>query len=194
MMTIKFLPCIVPLALTAALPAAAQTTATGRARLEIAGRTAPACLIRTGRAGSAQNASFTPAGDSRGEIRIAELVDPQTAQPRAAEMTVELPAICNAAHRLTLVSANGGLLRVGGNARNRQAPGAFGERLGYRLDANWGGRTLTLDAAAAPQAVLDLPDGMAGDLSLRLSIPAGGGPLVAGRYADTVIIELSISS
>ena len=43
-------------------------------------------------------------------------------------------------------------------------------------------------------ATLDVPDGMAGDLSLRLSISAGGGPLVAGRYSDTVVIELNVSS
>ncbi|WP_423603660.1 hypothetical protein [Sphingomonas sp. MS122] len=182
------------LALMAASPAAAQTGDTARGRIEIAGRTPPACLIRTARAGNALNASFIPAGPSSGEIRIAELVDPQTAEPRAAEMVIELPVVCNAAHRLTLTSTNGGLLREGGNARNRQTAGAFGELLGYQLDANWGSRALTLNAATAPLATLDVPDGMAGDLLLRLSIPAGGGPLVAGRYSDTVVIELNVSS
>jgi hypothetical protein len=181
-------------ALTAALPAAAQTPSTARGRLELAGQTPPACLIRTARAGTSQNASFTASGAQSGEIRIAELVDPQTAQPRAATIVIELPVVCNAAHRLTLTSTNGGLLRDGGNARNRQAPGAFGELLGYQLDANWGSSALTLNAPAASVVTLDVPDGMAGDLSLRLSIPPGGGPLVAGRYSDTVIIELNVSS
>ena len=110
------------LALIAGSPVAAQTGDTARGRIEIAGRTPPACLIRTARAGNALNASFVSAGPSSGEIRIAELVDPQTAEPRAAEMVIELPVMCNAAHRLTLTSTNGGLLREGGNARNRQQP------------------------------------------------------------------------
>ncbi|MCP3729546.1 spore coat U domain-containing protein [Sphingomonas sp. MG17] len=182
------------LALAAALPAAAQSPDVARGRLELAGQTPAVCLIKTARAGSAQNASFTSTGERSGEVRIAELVDPQTAQPRAAEIVIELPVVCNAAHRLTLTSANGGLLRDGGNARNRQAQGAFGELLGYQLDANWGSRVLTLNAGTASVATLDVPDGTAGDLSLRLSIPAGGGPLVAGRYSDTVVIELNVSS
>lgn len=184
----------VALALMAASPAAAQAGDVARGRVEIAGRTPPACLIRTARAGEALNASFAPSGPSSGEIRIAELVDPQTAQPRAAAMVIELPVVCNAAHRLTLSSANGGLLREGGDPRNRQTASGFGELLGYQLDASWGGRVLILDAAEAPLAALDIPDGATGDLSLRLSIPAGGGPLVAGRYSDTVVIELNVSS
>lgn len=182
------------LALIAALPTAAQTGDTAHGRIELAGRTPPACVIRTARAGNASNASFVGAGPSSGEIRIAELVDPQTAQPRAAQMVIELPVVCNAAHRLTLTSANGGLLRDGGNPGNRQTAAGFADLLGYQLDANWDNRVLTLNAAASPLATLDVPDGMAGDLSLRLSIPAGGGPLVAGRYSDTVVIELHVSS
>ena len=188
------LPLAGPLALIAALPAVAQTGETARGRIELAGRTYPACVIRTARAGNAVNASFIGAGPSSGEIRIAELVDPQTAQPRAAELVIELPVVCNAAHRLTLTSANGGLLRDGGNPANRQSATGFGDVLGYQLNANWANRALTLNAAASPLAVLDVPDGTAGDLSLRLSIPAGGGALTAGRYSDTVVIELHVSS
>ena len=188
------IPLAGALALSAALPAAAQTGDIARGRIELAGRTPPACVIRTARAGNANNASFVGSGPSSGEIRIAELVDPQTAQPRAAEMVIELPVVCNAAHRLTLTSANGGLLREGGNPGNRQTATGFADLLGYQLDANWNSRVLTLNAAASPLAMLDVPDGMAGDLSLRLSIPAGGGPLVAGRYSDTVVIELHVSS
>lgn len=187
------IPLAGALAFSAALPAAAQT-GDARGRIELAGRTYPACVIRSARAGTAVNASFIGAGPSSGEIRIAELVDPQSAQPRAAEMVIELPVVCNAAHRLTLSSANGGLLRDGGNRTNRQSATGFGDVLGYQLDANWANRALTLNAATSPLAVLDVPDGTAGDLSLRLSIPAGGGALTAGRYSDTVVIELHVSS
>lgn len=187
------IPLAGALALSVALPAAAQT-GDARGRIELAGRTYPACVIRSARAGTAVNASFIGAGPSSGEIRIAELVDPQTAQPRAAEMVIELPVVCNAAHRLTLSSANGGLLRDGGNRANRQSATGFGDVLGYQLDANWANRVLTLNAATSPLAALDVPDGTAGDLSLRLSIPAGGGALTAGRYSDTVVIELHVSS
>ncbi|MES2339626.1 MAG: hypothetical protein V4537_16160 [Pseudomonadota bacterium] len=41
---------------------------------------------------------------------------------------------------------------------------------------------------------INVPDGTAGDLSLLLRVPPGGGPLIAGRYADTVTIELQVSS
>lgn len=177
-----------------ALPAAAQIVDTARARLEIAGQAPAACVIQNARASGGINASYAATGASAGEIRITDLVDPQTAQPRQAEITVTLPIVCNAAHRLTLMTTNGGLLRDGGNARNRQSSNSFGELVGYSLNAGWASRTLALDTNIASAVSVSVPDGTAGDLSFLLSVPPGGGPLVAGRYADTVIIELQVSS
>ena len=37
-------------------------------------------------------------------------------------------------------------------------------------------------------------DGAAGQLSLTIDVPAGGDPLVAGVYSDSVVIELQVAS
>lgn len=181
-------------ALLAATPAAAQTTDTGRGRIELAGQSPAACVIQTARTGGGTNASFATNGQATGEIRITDLVDAQTAQPRQADITVVLPVVCNAAHRLSLTSTNGGLLRIGGNARNRQTATGFGDIVGYSLNAAWGGRVLALNTISASNVSVAVPDGTAGDLSLSLSVPPGGGALVAGQYTDTVVIELQVSS
>ena len=174
--------------------AQAQTLETGQGRLELAGQAPPACVLRAPTSSSGANATFSATGAATGEIRISELVDPQTAQPRAASINLVLPVICNSAHRLTITSGNGGMLRDGGNARNRQQSGGFGDFLGYQLSTAWAGRTVTTLTTTAPGLALDIPDGGAGDMSVTIAIPAGGGALVAGRYADSVIINFQAAS
>lgn len=178
----------------AALPAVAQTTDTGRGRLEITGHAPATCVIQTARTSDGINASFVATSASAGEIRIANLVDPITAQPRLAEIIVTLPIVCNAANRLTLTTANGGLLRDGGTGRHRQSATELGELVGYSVSAGWANRVLALNTNTGSTISFAVPDGTAGDLSLLVRVSPGGGPLVAGRYADTVIIELQVSS
>jgi len=161
---------------------------TGQGRLEIAGRAPPACVLNAPTASGGQNATFTGTGATSGEIRIVEFGDPQTAQPRGAAINLALPVICNAPHRLTITSTNGGLLRDGGNARNRQSPNGFGEFVGYRISASWAGQNASVQTINNNVLAIATADGGAGDMDLTIAVPPGGGALVAGRYADTVTV------
>jgi len=185
---------IVPALLATCVAAQAQAQTvnpndTGQGRLEIAGRAPPACVLNAPTASGGQNATFTGIGATSGEIRIIEFGDPQTAQPRGAAINLALPVICNSAHKLTVTSANGGLLRDGGNARNRQSPTGFGEFVGYQINANWAGQSASVQTINSNVLAITSADGGAGDMGLTITVPPGGGPLVAGRYADTVTVQ-----
>ena len=120
-------PLLALLALAAAAaPLSAQDTGASATRtLRLAAIAGPACVIDSATAArGAVNAAFTPDGNGGGTIAIAELVDPQTAEPRASSIDLALPVRCNAAHRLVVVSNQGGLLRAGGQQTNRLTPTA----------------------------------------------------------------------
>jgi spore coat protein U-like protein len=181
---------IVPALLATTVAAQAQNLIdTGQGRLEIAGRAPPACVLNAPTATGGQNASFSGTGATSGEILITEFGDPLTAQPRGAAINLSLPVICNAAHRLTVTSSNGGLLRDGGNARNRQSPTGFGEFVGYQISATWAGQNASVLTANNNVLAIATANGGAGDMGLTIAVPPGGGPLVAGRYADTVTVQ-----
>jgi spore coat protein U-like protein len=180
---------IVPALLATTVAAHAQNVIdTGQSRLEIAGRAPPVCVLNAPTATGGQNASFSGTGATSGEILITEFGDPLTAQPRGAAINLSLPVICNAAHRLTVTSSNGGLLRDGGNARNRQSPTGFGEFVGYQISATWAGQNASVLTTNNSVLAIATADGGAGDMGLAIAVPPGGGPLVAGRYADTVTV------
>lgn len=182
---------VLPLAL-AATAAFAQNPQSAERRIEIFGEAPSACVIRTPGAATGTNASFDATGAASGEIRIIEMVDPMSAEARAASLNLALPVICNAPHRVTLRSGNGGLLRAGGRRGGGQ--GGFGEFVPYRLTAEWAGRTVQASSDRAAPLTIESRSGRAGDVSISVAIPEGGQPLVAGNYADAVTIEFEVAN
>lgn len=173
-------------------PAAmAQDRATARQELELVGRAEPACLTRAPAAIAGINATFDPSAANGGEIRIVQLVNQTTAEPSPTSITVAIPVICNSSHRVTLRSQNGGLLRDSGDPRRRQSPNGFGEFLPYEVDFTWAGLQRGANSDATRSINLNVPRGAAGDATFRFALPGGGGPLVAGRYSDAIIIEFT---
>jgi len=171
-----------------AAPAAAQEINADSQRTEILGTAPSACVIDAPVAANAVNASFSGTGVASGQIVIAQFVDPQNANPLASSIELALPVICNASHHLTVRSGNGGLLRSGGDASRRQAANRFADFVSYNLSVDWAGRTIDR-ASDRSTIVMQGNDARAGDLALRISTPAGGGPLTAGRYDDTIVVE-----
>jgi hypothetical protein len=41
---------------------------------------------------------------------------------------------------------------------------------------------------------IDLAQGHSGEASILINVPAGGSPLVAGSYADQIIIEFQVAN
>lgn len=177
---------------TALAPAAgAQTLDTARQELELVARAEPACVTRSPAAAAGLNANFDPSGQSGGEIRIVQLVNQTTAEPSAASITLSIPVICNSSHVVTLRSQNGGLLRDTGDPRRRQSSSDFGEFVPYQVNFDWAGQRRNANSDASRTISLSVPRGAAGDATFRFELAGGGGPLVAGRYSDAIIIEFT---
>lgn len=174
--------------------ASAQVVDTGQGRIELLGEAPAACLLRAPIATNAVNATFGSATATSAEIQIVQLANPQTAQAQAASIDLALPVVCNSAHRLTIRSLNGGLLRDGGVARVPAAPGTLGEFVGYQLGARWAGTEVSVESAVTNVILIDSARAAVGDVQLRFAVSAGGSALIAGRYADAVIVEFQAAN
>ena len=171
----------------AAAPASAQEVQASSQQLRLAGTAPSACVLSAPTVDTAINASFAVTGASSAQIAITQLVDPQTAVSLASAIELSLPVTCNASTTVTLRTTNGGLRRVGA-AAGPAAPGGFSEFLGYRLGLDWAGRSLD-QASTAGTATIASSQPARGTMVLRIATAAGGGPLVAGRYDDSIVIE-----
>ena len=182
--------------LLSAAPAAslAQTLDVGHSQLEMTGTAPSACVISAPTSVSGINATMAVTSAQSAQVTITQLVDQTTAEPLAASIVLSLPIICNTAHTVTVTTANGGLARVSGNQRNSNVTNGFREFLPYQVDAVWAGRSVTGDSQTQPPVSIVVPNGAAGDLSLTVAVPAGGAPLIAGAYADSLVIQLQVAS
>lgn len=179
--------------LAIATPVQAQDSQSVTETLRLFADAAPACVVSEASLSSAANASFSASGASGGTITITQLADPETAEPRSSEIALELPVVCNAAHRLVVLSGAGGLLRAGGLASNGLRPNGFADFLPYQLDLDWAGATLS--GASNGLTGFSLNEGAAvGRMRLRISTQAGGGVLTAGQYDDTITIRFEPAS
>lgn len=174
-------------------PALAQDTANSNRRIEMLGTSPVACVTGNPSATNATNATFSASGATGGQVQIVEFVDPTTAAPLPSTINLALPVTCNASHELLIRSANGGLLREGGSTSNRQRPDGFADFVTYSVSLQWAGQALQGTSDAGTLA-LNTADAMTGTASLQIDTPSGGGPLTAGRFDDTLIIEFRPSN
>ena len=165
--------------------ASAQTVDSREGRLEILGTAPTACIMRAPGSPVGTNASFDLTGSNSGRIRILEMINPTGATARGATMELTLPVICNGPHRVS-VQSRGGMIRQGA----RVASDAFADRVNYSLTTAWGGQEARFTTGESDALAIDVESGRAGLLRLSIAIPAGGRPLVAGRYEDQIILEM----
>jgi hypothetical protein len=163
-----------------------------QSRVEIVGEAMPACVLRGDGKAQGSNMSFQTSGASAGEIRIQQLVDPTNSVPRAANVNLRLPIICNGPHKLVLRSGRGGLARDG--AQNGVSAGPFREQLPYELSAVWDGREYRQLSNTGNDFVIDSGNGRAEDLALSIHVRGGGAPLVSGSYSDTITVQLQAAN
>jgi hypothetical protein len=183
--------CLAALVALAATPALGQEAPAARASLDMVGTAPGACLISGAARGTGTNAVMGVAAARQADIRIIELVDPNTSLARAASISVSLPIICNVGHRVLLRTQNGGLVRSN-RAGGAAAAQGFREAVPYGMTASWAGATVTGQSASGFDLIA--PEAAAGDLAIDIEIPAGGAPLVAGAYSDQLVIELRVAS
>lgn len=181
------------LAAAVALPGIAQAQQSDRAsqRLELAALAPVACVISTPSVGSQQNASFASTSSSSGQINITEFVDPENASSRGSAIELNLPLVCNSSHSVRVTSANRGLLRAG--ASGTASTGGFSEFLAYTVGLDWSGQSLELQTTNAAAALSAAQPGR-GEMTIRITTPAGNGPLIAGQYSDSIVVEVQPSN
>jgi hypothetical protein len=187
-------PLLIAAALLTPGMAFADTIDAAQGRLDLAGTAPSACAISTPRPAAGPNATFQSIGTQQGQVTITQFADPQSAVALGSTISLALPVICNAAHTVTVSTSNGGLVRLGGNARNVQTTNGFREFVPYGVSASWAGQTVSATSKAGATVTINSNDGAAGQLSLVISVPAGGDPLIAGTYNDQVVIELQAAS
>jgi len=170
-----------------AVPLHAQEIDRAEQRLDLVARAPAACVLDSAGATEADNAAFTASGPGGGQIAIRQLVDANTATSLASSVRLDLPLLCNASHRIVLRSANGGLLRAGGSA-TAGSTGGFAEFLPYRLSLGWAGQVLDRGSDQG-EATINADRPAAGSVDLRVATLPGQGPLVAGQYNDTIVVE-----
>lgn len=188
----RMLPLLVAAAL--ALPGTqlqAQEIDRAAQRLELSGLAPVACVISQPSAGAQSNASFSATGAASGQVNITEFVDPQDASSRASTIELNLPLVCNASHSVRVTSANRGLLRAG--ASGTGTAGGFAEYLPYTVGLDWSGQSIALLTSNSAASINASNPGR-GEMIIRIATPAGGGPLVAGQYSDSIVVEVQPAS
>jgi len=171
--------------------AGAQVQEPSLGRVEIAGTAPSACVVGAPIAGPGANASYE-AGPNGGSIRISQLVDPATAQGVAAGMNLVIPVICNGAHRLMVRSINRGLA-LDGNPGQPNG-GTFASFVPYRVESDWGGQASGFLSNEPGTLEGFFHAARAGQMSLSISVPPGGQPLIAGTYSDEIVLEFQAAN
>lgn len=181
-------PCLAALAFPLAAPAQAQVIDASGQALRLQASAAMACVLGQASAVAANNASFNSGGSANGQISITALVNPQDATSLASSLDLAVPVRCNASHRLVVRSANGGLQRRSAGDGGQRGAEPFSEFLAYSYTLGWAGHDIGRSSDMG-ELSLDVATPAQGELQLRVSTQAGGGPLVAGQYGDTLVIE-----
>lgn len=162
----------------------------------VTGFTPPVCAVGDVRFGGDETlnvSSVTP-----GSIRINQLTDPATLSTNAASAQMSFPAVCTVAHRVRIKSLNNGLWRT--QASGTSAASGFANAVPYTVGVKWSENNsrFEVDAGSRGNREQSILHGQpaAGDLTLTVSIAEGASnlrtdsPLMAGVYADTLVVTL----
>ncbi|MBX9644491.1 MAG: hypothetical protein K2W91_10380 [Novosphingobium sp.] len=174
-------------AVVGATGAQAQQLDRASQKLELFGDAPVGCVANAARVTSQANATFQSNGPSGGVVVFPALVDSVTATSRASSIALALPVVCNASHRVTLRSANGGLLREGANLGRNS--GGFAEFQTYGVSVQWQGQTASV-GGGGNSATLAQGQPAKGEMLVDIAVPQGTQPLVAGTYTDSVVVEI----
>jgi hypothetical protein len=182
------LPAIAALTAVLAAGAAAaqsQTQTDVFDRVTIDGNAPSVCQMNAPQ-GSGSNVQFSVNSSNSGQVDFQALANPNTAVAQASSVSVSFPVTCTGAHSLTISSTNGGL--------TNPSPGAqgFATRVDYALSAAWNGDTRQFTTVGTPTSLnLTESDGATGNLTVGITVPGGGLPLVSGAYTDQVTVQFS---
>lgn len=184
----KFL--IIAGAMGISLPGEAIAKDSASARITMTGIAKSVCRLPSPSASNMNNASFDGT-----KIFIAELLDEETATVKASEVAITFPGVlCNYNAYLTLTSTNRGMIRTAGTDAALTGSGTFLDRLHYQIAVTWGSVKMnnfdTELLGADGKIVAQAGGANASDLYMKISMPKGNTPVLAGTYTDNVDINL----
>lgn len=160
---------------------------TGEQSARFEGHVNGACRMGAPTAVSTDNVTVGALSTGSAEFTIDQLVGPDGI-PLAAQVVVNIPAICTQAHVLSVSSLNDGL-----STPQPVAPGSpFRNVLDYSVNVLWAGQSNDFTASGSDLAA-PIPDAAQGDVTVTISLPGGGDPAVAGIYSDEIILQLGVA-
>lgn len=167
-----------------AIASAQELSERGTGEVRIEGAAPVACVLEPTATFQGSNATFREVDERRSRLDILNLVDGNTGEVIPFQAEISLPIICNAAHRVYVRTTQGGLTLVG---PAQSAPG-FSSRLLYTLGVEWAGQQRS--GPSSQEIVINSSDAAQGLVNVSVSIGPNGDPLLAGAYADDLVIEL----
>ncbi len=158
------------------------------ARASLGGPVSPVCLF-SGIAATGSEGTSIVVLPNGAAVEFRRFVDPDTALPLPLSLSVAFTSTCNFAHRVTLSSRDGGLIRVGGGT---VSPG-FAFLRNYSVGLAWAGRNSQFNTTgtAGEGTGFDILGANVGGFDLTVSAPASATPLLAGDYTDVLTIQVS---
>ena len=172
------------------LPSGAIAKDSASARITMTGNAKSVCRLPSPSASNASNASFDGS-----KIVIGELLDEETATVKASEVAITFPGVlCNYNANLTVTSTNRGMTRTAGTDVALTGSGTFLDRLHYQIAVSWGSVKIdNFDTAlllSDGKIVRESGGANASDLYMKISMPKGNAPVLAGTYTDNIDINL----
>jgi hypothetical protein len=169
----------------------------GGGSVSVGGASVPVCSFRAApRQLSATNMTLAGANLQSGQIDVTQLTDETTSRLKSASIQIEILAICNRAHYVSLRTNRGGLAP---EEQVTVTSGTFTRHVNYRAEVLWGGRSIILQTDATPgkKSPAGLIDGAnEGALNLRVTIDGSSNdmtlPTANGVYSDSLIVQIGL--
>ena len=185
--------CFLSLGCWVLLPLSAEaqqvSVETGTATTRFGGVAGFACLVSAPQATQTNGAVASTNGSILKLVFDSQtVIDPATLIARPFTVSLSLPVICNGAHNVSVRSSRGGM--------QLQIPVAQAVGLSSRIDlsvaALWLGDTGLFTTSGTPTAT-SIPQKNAGSGLIQVTVSGinGNNPLVAGRYSDEIVIDLT---
>lgn len=163
--------------------ASGQTPTTQQEQMPFAGDVLPGCTMAAPVISGATNTTSSNVAAGTADLTVTRLVG-DDGVPVGAQVVLTLESACNQSHTLSLDSVRGGMTN-GETAPN----GQFRTVLPYSVTLSWAGVTQTF-SSADPALAAAIGSAARGPLTVSITIPSGGTPLVAGAYSDQLVLEL----
>jgi hypothetical protein len=164
----------------------AQSADSSSVEIQMSGYAQPVCKLPGGTQSSASNATY-----SNGMLTISNLLDPNTANVKAASVKITFPDVmCNYKATISIASMNGGLKSDGVTP---DLTGTFLNVVPYKIEGTWGGLALpVLDTASAgvTPVTKNASGANRGTLELTVSTADGNTPVVEGQMNDRIVLKV----